>query len=644
MYLIDKRTKESFELQDGAVIGRDSASDFVIDDRTVSRAHAQVEVTPDGVVLRDLGSSRGTFCGRDRVESIALRPGMKITLGGARFEVVDDVPFETLDPRVDPLSKLDFRPAHEVWEPIELQNNYERLRVVYELNRALGVERELDPVITKILQTAFELLSAERGVVRLFESSGYPKVIASTRFGPVVDLALSQTVVDEVVRDRKGIIIADAQLHARFSRAASIAVEGVRSVMCVPLLFEDEVLGVIQVDSLRASHAFGSRDLALFSTIASQAAVIIKERILRQEVMSAQEGARLRLQRILDQLPCGVFLLDKENQVQLSNPAADEIANQLKLSTQGPFKQLGGTDLETIFSANESPVEIDIEDQQGARFHVRASVGAEETVLVVEDVTELHARRVREARTERLSLVGHVAAGLARDFHALVDAVFEGANTVRAATDDEGIQRVLSTMEDAARNASDIFEELLPFQRASEEDEAALVLDEQVRFHLESLGSLFPPTLHLEMDLNAGDWCASLKPSHLEGVLKNLIYNARDATSGVGRIVVRTMQFRVQDQASQGYGQLSPGDYLQLEVEDNGVGMSDEVRLKLFDPLFSTKGGKGSGLGLTTVLGIVESNKGQISVVSSYGEGSTFIVLLPRAQEFVRTVAQLEFI
>ncbi|MBX2812208.1 MAG: FHA domain-containing protein [Myxococcales bacterium] len=637
MYLVDKRTKESFQLHDGAVIGRDSASDFVIGDRTVSRAHAQIEMTPDGIVLRDLGSSHGTYCNQRPVGEIVLQPGMKIALGGAHFDVVQDIPFESFDPRVDPLSKLEFRPVREVWDPVELQNSYERLRAIYELNRALGVERELDPVINKILQTAFKLLSAERGAVQLFRTTGYPRLVASTRAGTVDNLSLSQTVVDEVVRDRKGIIVADAQLHDRFSRAASIAVDGVRAIMCVPLLFEDEILGVIQVDSQNASHAFGGRDLAIFSTIASQAAITIKERIQRQEIMVAQDEARSRLQRVIDQLPCAVYLLDESYSPRLSNPAAESMATTLGVVDGAPLVTLGGKSVKCLLEAKGSPVELLPLGQDGPRFVARAHVGEVETILVVEDITDLHAQQIREAQTERLAFVGQVAGGLSRDFQSLVDVVVLGVSHLRGEPLTPEMQTILQTMVEAAEGASRLLKELVPFCQAEDTLDVYPVVDAQIRSIVYQLQPVLPTELCIELELYADNWLSTLRPSYLEGVIRNLIDNASDATDGVGQIIIRTRQVQLPNPrgASSQLG-LPPGDYVELQVQDNGPGIRPDIETRLFEPLFTTKGsGQGTGLGLSSVRGIVEMRGGLVSVSSKPGQGAIFTVLLPRAPESV---------
>jgi signal transduction histidine kinase len=116
----------------------------------------------------------------------------------------------------------------------------------------------------------------------------------------------------------------------------------------------------------------------------------------------------------------------------------------------------------------------------------------------------------------------------------------------------------------------------------------------------------------------------------LENAILNLVINARDAMPEGGRIIVRTADVRVD--AAHPMGELREGDYVHLQVIDNGVGMSEDVRGKAFDPFFTTKPvGKGTGLGLSTILGYVVQSHGAARIESEPGRGTTIHILLPRA-------------
>ena len=337
MFLIDAKTQRSFTLQPGATIGRDDSASIVLKDRTVSRRHAVVVEGPEGLMLNDLGSRAGTFVDGQRINSHHLIVGSEVGFGNVRLSVSENADVTvTLDPRVAPINKLEFRSAYDIIDPVVLRNDYERLRMVFELTRAIDIEQNIDRILELILTTAFRLLSAERGIIQLFEDSGFDKTSAHTRSGPVDDLSLSQTVIQEVVRDRKGLIVANAQAHTVFSRAESICVDAVRSVMCVPLIYEETVLGVIQVDSRHTTHAFDERDLVLLSTIASHSALIIKEVAARTATARAQQTMDLQRLALLERLSTGIIAVAVDGTATPANSAGRAALDALSVDGSAP--------------------------------------------------------------------------------------------------------------------------------------------------------------------------------------------------------------------------------------------------------------------------------------------------------------------
>lgn len=349
MFLIDTQTHEAYELTVGATIGRDDSASIVLRDRTVSRQHALIEADAVGFILKDLGSRAGTFVDERRITKEPLTPGCIVRMGSVRLSVSDS-PETTvsLDPRVAPLSKIEFRPAHEIGDPIALRNDYERLRMVFELTRAIDIEQSIDLILERILTTAFRLLSAERGIIELFDCTGLARTSAQTRAGPVDDLTLSQTVIQEAIRDRRGLIVANAQTHTVFSRAESICADGVRSVMCVPMLYDDTTLGVIQVDSLHATHAFDERDLVLFSVIASRAAVIIKDVATRAAVVEAKNAELIRHKWVVDRLPVAIVTITSDGTVTAMNAAGRDALAAMSVPEGKAVSSLAGRSIESL--------------------------------------------------------------------------------------------------------------------------------------------------------------------------------------------------------------------------------------------------------------------------------------------------------
>ena len=339
-------------------------------------------------MIRDLGSRQGTFVDGERVSTALLTPGVRVVIGAARFLVSSTVESTvSIDPRVVPLSDLEFAPAREIDNPLSLVSNYERLRVVYELGRATDIEQNLDRILHRTLLTAFKLLSAERGIIELFESTGLARTRSHTRSGPASDLELSKTVVREVIEGKKGLIIADAQGHSVFGRAESICIEGVRSVMCVPLIYQDEILGVFQVDTHTATHAFDARDLMLFSTIASRVAVSVKDVSVREKAANANKDGLVRAERILEQLSIGVAELDTQLRPTRVNPAAKAVIDACGEFDGECLQRLAGVSVADLFSPDGGPRRTLICGQDAESYRLVGSVTGGQNLLVLEPLS-----------------------------------------------------------------------------------------------------------------------------------------------------------------------------------------------------------------------------------------------------------------
>ncbi len=327
-------------------LGRHPRNTHQVLDRVVSKEHCHIDLGDDGYVLKDLGSLNGTYVNGERVDHHRLQPGDEITIGSTRivFEPHDkplSVSFDPLlsdEPReatnrfkidegetgplirakISMLADKTFFAEELIEDASSLRRDYEKLRASYEVTRAIEIGTSVTALCDKILEVAFRLVPADRGVVLLHNEGGELEPV-SVRTGEDVDpeqeVIVSKTVLESVVREKEAVLSHDASADARFQSAQSVIMQGIRSTMCVPLLHNDDVLGVMLLDSKLTTHAFAEKDLALFETVASQAAIAVQNTLfakkLEQEAVTRERFRRLLSPAIAEQVLSGELEVKK---------------------------------------------------------------------------------------------------------------------------------------------------------------------------------------------------------------------------------------------------------------------------------------------------------------------------------------------
>lgn len=195
-----------------------------------------------------------------------------------------------------------FLPEKLVHDTETLRRDYEKLRVSYELARAIGAELDIQKVLDRILAAAFQILQADRGIILLYDENKQlqPRAVR-TRAGtqdPNEPLLISSTIVEQVASSRQAVLSSDATVDSRFQGAHSIIMQGIRSSMAVPLLHSDELFGIMLLDSQIATNAFTEKDLQIFQNVANQAAIAIQNSLYARK-LEAEAVTRERFQRLL---------------------------------------------------------------------------------------------------------------------------------------------------------------------------------------------------------------------------------------------------------------------------------------------------------------------------------------------------------
>jgi PAS domain S-box-containing protein len=255
------------------------------------------------------------------------------------------------------------------------------------------------------------------------------------------------------------------------------------------------------------------------------------------------------------------------------------------------------------------------------------------------DITER--KRAEEERTrlqeqllqsQKMESVGRLAGGVAHDFNNMLGVILGHADMAMEQLDPLApLYGDLREIRKAAERSSELTRQLLAFARKQTVSLRVLDLNETLAGMLRMLQRLIGEDIQLVLQPGEGLWRVRMDPSQVDQILANLSVNARDAISGVGKVAIETGNVTLKEGNRAELPGVVPGDYVLLAVSDDGCGMSREILDKLFEPFFTTKAaGKGTGLGLATVYGIVKQNDGFIQVRSAPGEGTTFRIYLPR--------------
>ena len=278
--------------------------------------------------------------------------------------------------------------------------------------------------------------------------------------------------------------------------------------------------------------------------------------------------------------------------------------------------------------------------KDGSEFPMELSLARWETnegwfiTAMIRDVTGRTRLQEQFLQAQKMEVVGRLAGGVAHDFNNLLT-IINGTTelTLLDLAADDPLRPAFEDIQEAGKRAARLTRQLLTFSRKQIPSPAVVSVSEQVALEAKMLQRVIGEDIELRIHAPAkaaADYVV-IDPGHLEQILMNLAVNARDAMPNGGRLTIETRLADLDDVFAAEHPGTSPGPHVVLSVKDTGHGMTPEVRSRIFDPFFTTKGaGKGTGLGLATVYGLIHQSRGCIVVDSEPGRGASFSVFLPR--------------
>ncbi|MDP3040353.1 MAG: PAS domain S-box protein, partial [Deltaproteobacteria bacterium] len=450
---------------------------------------------------------------------------------------------------------------------------------------------------------------------------------------------------------------------SRFPGLAPIFKAGLQSIMIVPLIVKNDVIGVMNIQMAKP-NAYTEMDLRLAERVSSQVAGAIANTLLFVEHKRSEEALRVseeRYRSILESIEDGYYEVDiagnftffNDSMCQILGYSKEEMMgmNNRQYTDQKNAKKLYQA-FNKVFRTEQSAkgYEWEIIKKDGTKRDVDASVSLIKDISgnrigfrgIVRDIAErkqaekeMAALQEQLRQSQKIEAIGQLAGGIAHDFNNAITLIKTCSQlALMDLKPGDPLRQTFEMIDKATQQSANLTRQLLAFSRRQIMEMKVLDLNSLLGDMDKMLHRVIGEDIEL-VSMLAGDLGrVKVDPGQMEQVVLNLVLNSRDAMPQGGKLTIETANVELNEKYVNNHVGVKPGSYVRVSVSDTGVGMTPEVRERVFEPFFTTKEkGKGTGLGLSTVYGIVKQSKGNIWVYSEPGKGTTFKVYLPQVEE-----------
>lgn len=529
----------------------------------------------------------------------------------------------------------------------------------------VAAPNELYPMVHAAIA---ELMPAENLYICLYDEATstlrFPYFVDETESGDdlIEPQPLGRGLTEYVIRTGKPLH-STPQVFDQLRAAGEVDLVGAGSIdwLGVPLVSSAAVIGVLAVQSYSERIRYAREDLATLQLLSGHVAAAI-DRCRAEEALRRSE----RMYRLLAEASKDViWMMDLNGRFTYVSPSVTELAGYTpddvlatplhEFLTPESAKIVTGIFTEQLRLPPEkrtpaARIEVQIRAADGSSVDVEVVAAwllddDGNTIGVQGNTRDISERKAAEKarveleeqlrRSQKLEAVGRLAGGIAHDFNNLLTVIRNSAELAEISIPKENPAReALCEVREAARRATDLTDQLLVFGRKKDIERRPVNLDEAVAKTAGMLRNIVSDDIEIVIEASAGTGFAMLDPDRFDELLFYLADNARDAMPTGGTLTIHTGRVTIRGDREGTRPSVDPGDYVVLKVTDTGVGMDGGTASRAFDPFFTTKGvGRGSGLGLSAVHGIVEQHGGAVDLESTPGAGTTVWVYLPAAAE-----------
>ncbi|MEP7243416.1 MAG: ATP-binding protein [Gammaproteobacteria bacterium] len=529
-------------------------------------------------------------------------------------------------------------------------------------NQAIVHARSADDLLPQICRIACEegefrlawigWLDDSSGKISTLAKHGDESYIDAREEGapPAVPVSPETTTddpVSECIRRAHHVVVNDVQ-HAAGTAHWLVRAKrhGVGSLASFPVLFQGRASGALTVYSSQAG-SFGHDELRLLDEVAGDVSFALDTFDREAQRRAAEESLRETthmLQTLVDASPLAIVVIDASKRVLLWSPAAERmfgwsgeeaVGKVLPIVPEEDVSKMRASRPDRQFAVERrrqrkdgTPIDVNLWSSplQDAGGSIIGTLG------ILADVTERKQFERQIRQSQKLDALGTIAGGIAHDFNNILT-VLRGNLSLAQMTlpSDHGMRVSLSEMDQACNRAADLVRQILTFGRQQEQLRQVITLQPVVQEAMQLLRSTIPSGITIETHIPPNLPTVMADRTQIHQVILNLGINASHAMeSQRGRLVLSLEALDVDLDLAATCPELHPGRYVRLSVEDTGSGMDRETLDRIFEPFFTTKtAGRGTGLGLAVVRGIVKNHDGAITVTSEPGRGTHFAVYFP---------------
>ena len=426
----------------------------------------------------------------------------------------------------------------------------------------------------------------------------------------------------------------------------------------IPLCFP---MAVLLMAAHIAEQQFAIAAAAVLSSFACSTARIILSERQQSRSDTALEERNALLKSVFEGTGDAIFVKDLEGRYLIVNQAIGNFFGQPIETIIGKTafevvdfekaKELTKDDQTVLSSGKSVTADFQIAWEGGTRYYLVTRAPYRDTngkiigiVGITRDITQYKGIEERLRQSQKMEAIGTLAGGVAHDFNNIL-MVISGYSSVltEALGANPKLLAHVEQIRKAGERAASLTRQLLAFSRKQTIQPTQLNLNDAVNGIEKLLHRLIGENIVISTNLAIDLGTVLADAGQMEQVILNLAVNARDAMPDGGKVSVETRNIRVLQAVTQRKAEMQPGDYVELTVSDNGMGMAPAVQAHIFEPFFTTKpAGKGTGLGLSTVYGIVQQAGGYVNFESAPGAGTTFRIFLPRTYAKTKTLTTEE--